>query len=161
MAKPSVWWVLPAFAITPKKTFFGLDKGSSHCFTLDKRLYGKLVEMVDSGAIDLSESSKTSPIVFLIGGQEFKAEIRRVDMDRTKTRSRRPEDLPSRVVYQFQWRPFQKTILAFRDFFLDAWLDVTEGVDSGGRIEFHHLGNDRFLVRKSVSYTHLTLPTKA
>ena len=70
-------------------------------------------------------------------------------MDRTKTRSRRPEDLPSRVVYQLQWRPFQKTILAFRDFFLDAWLDVTEGVDSGERIEFHHFGNDRFLVRKS------------
>lgn len=149
MAKPSVWWVLPAFAITPKTSFFGLDEGSSHCFTLAKRLYIKIEKAVDSGAIDLSNSSKTAPIVFMIGGQNFQAEIRRVDMNRTKTRSLNPEDLPSRVVYHFQWKPFQKTVFALRDAFLDAWLDVSEGKESADRIVFHHMGDNRFLVRKT------------
>ena len=150
MTKPCVWWVLPAFAITPKKTFFGLDKGSSHCFTLDKRLYGEIEKLVDSGAIQISESSKTSQIVFMIGGQNFQAEIRRVDINRTKPRSRQPEDHPARVVYQFQWKPFQKTVFALRDAFLDAWLNVSEGKNSEERIEFHHMGDNRFLVRQTI-----------
>ena len=143
MVRPAVWWVLPSLAITPGKTFFGLDKNAAHCFTIDKRLYDGIQGLIETDVLHVSENQKTWRCRFLIGNVEFQAEIRRIDMSPSKTNPDR------RTVYQFQWAKFEGTRAVIRDRFSKAFNDVRDDDQTDIRIVFHHLGDDMFLVRQS------------
>ena len=43
MGNVEVWDTLPSFEIFPEKTFFGMDKNSSHCFTLPKQMTDPII----------------------------------------------------------------------------------------------------------------------
>ena len=147
MARPDVWWVLPSLAITPGKTFFGLDKNAAHCFTIDKRMYSGFETKSISKAFGISMENKQVPVIFLIGGKEYDAELRLANLDRSSTRFLAPGDLPERVVYQFQWPKFERTIAAIRDVFWSGYESVRDGSDTDIRVVFHHLGNNVFMLR--------------
>lgn len=146
MPSPHVWRVMPALSITPKKTFFGLDKGSAHCFTIDQRLHPFIEDPEMGGRWGISKYNKQVRIRFYIFGKIFPAELRLSVQDRSKTRIHSPGDLPSRTVYQFQWPKFEDTIAAIKTAFPDAYLEVKSGNNKHDhRIVFHHLGDDVFM----------------
>ena len=150
MASPKVWRVIPALAITPKKTFFGLDKNSAHCFTIDQRLHSSFDDPEIGGRWGISVYNKQVPIRFLILGQQYSAELRLAIQDRTQTRVYEPSELPERRVYQFQWYKFEETIAAIKTAFPKAFNEVRSGNNKHShRIVFHHLGDDVFLLRGS------------
>ena len=147
MAKPDVWWVLPSLAITPAKTFFGLDKNAAHCFTIDKRMYSGFETKSISNAFGISMQNKQVPVIFVIGGREYDAELRLANLNRTKTRTLSPDDQMERMLYQFQWAKFERTVAAIRDVFWAAYECVRDNRKTDVRVVFHHLGNNVFLIR--------------
>ena len=150
MGRPSVWAVIPSLAITPGKTFFGLDKQEAHCFTIDKRLHRFFEDPFFSGVLGLSEYRKQADVVFLIGERPFPAKLRRIDQDRSRTRTRKPGELPHRTVYQFQWNNSDDTIHAIREMFEHSYQQVLSGNNKHTeRTVFHHVGENIFLIRKS------------
>ena len=148
VTRPDVWWVVPAFSITPKSTFFGLDKSSAHCFTIDKRVYRALMTSQVQKAIPLSENKKQVSVLFQIGGRRFPAEIRLVNQNRAKPRKASAELYPPRVVFQFQWKKFPETVQAIHSLFADDIELMHEGHPASHRAVFNHLGGKEFLVRR-------------
>ena len=55
MSRPESWESLPSFKITPGKTFFGLDKSRSYCFTLPKDTYAAFIEHFELSADKLQQ----------------------------------------------------------------------------------------------------------
>ena len=150
MASPKVWKVIPALAISPKTTFFGLDKNSAHCFTIDQRLHPSFDDPEMGGRWGISAYNKQVPIRFVILGQEYPAELRLAIQDRSQARIREPDSLPERRVYLFQWPKFEETVAAIETAFPEAYKEVRSGNNKHShRIVFHHLGDDVFLLRAS------------
>lgn len=150
MPGTKVWSVIPALAISPKLTFFGLDKNSAHCFTIDQRLYPFFEDPEIGGRWGISNYNKQVSIRFMILEQEYNAELRLSIQDRSKTRVHDPEKLPERRVYQFQWAKFPETISAIKTSFNAAFEEVqSRNNNHSHRIVFHHLGDDVFLLRPS------------
>ena len=109
MSSPRSWDTLPSFEVWPKKTFLGLDKSVSHCFTLPKSVTQKMINH-----FELGQGNLQSKLVFIMDGMDFEAEIRMANMDRSKTRKRQPGELSARVVILFQWASFPVTQDEFR-----------------------------------------------
>ena len=155
MTRPSVWAVIPSLAITPGKTFFGLDKQKAHCFTIDSRLHRFFEDPFFADVLGLSEYRKQTDIIFLIGERPFPAKLRRIDQDRSMTRTRKPDELPHRTIYQFQWsrgmaKKSDDTIHAIREMFEYSYRQVLSGDNKHGeRAVFHHIGDNVFLLRRS------------
>ncbi|MDB2334084.1 hypothetical protein N9V30_03935 [Candidatus Poseidoniales archaeon] len=150
MATPKVWKVIPALAISPKKAFFGLDKNSAHCFTIDQRLHSFFDDPEIGGRWGIGPYNKQIRVNFEILGEIYPAELRLSVQNRTKTRLHAPDDLPKRRVYQFQWKKFEQTIVAIKSVFNEICNEVSEGnVNHSFRIVFYHLGNDIFMLRPS------------
>jgi hypothetical protein len=155
MTRPSVWAVIPSLAITPGKTFFGLDKQKAHCFTIDSRLHRFFEDPFFADVLGLSEYRKQTDIIFLIGERPFPAKLRRIDQDRSMTRTRKPDELPHRTIYQFQWsrgmaKKSDDTIHAIREMFEYSYRQVLSGNNKHGeRAVFHHIGDNVFLLRRS------------
>ena len=151
MASPKVWKVIPALAISPKLAFFGLDKNRAHCFSIDKRLHSYFEDPEIGGRWGISVYNKQVSIRFLILGSEYRAELRLVIQNRSKTRIHEPDDLPERTIYQFQWQKFEQTIAAIKTSFPESYEEVFSGnLKHQYRIVFHHLGDDVFLLRPSM-----------
>ena len=155
MARPSVWAVIPSLAITPARTFFGLDKQKAHCFTIDSRLHRFFEDPFFADVLGLNEYRKQTDVVFLIGERPFPAKLRRIDQDRSMPRTRKPEELPHRTIYQFQWsrvmaNKSDDTIHAIREMFEYSYGQVLSGNNKHGeRALFHHIGDNVFLLRRS------------
>ena len=66
MNKPIAWDTLHSFEMWPGRTFFGLDKSSSHCFTLPKKMYPSLISH-----FNLRKGNLQSNINFKINGIEM------------------------------------------------------------------------------------------
>lgn len=142
MRRPRTWDTLPSIEVWPKKTFFGLDKNSAHCFTLPKSVTQPMIDYFELGPENLQRR-----VVFVIGGLDYDAEIRMANMDRSKTRKRQPEELPARIVVQFQWKSFSETRDEFRLRLGSEYNSVREGKEtSGDSVIFHHARMNRFFI---------------
>ena len=64
VARQRAWDSLPSFNVNPKKTFFGLDKTESHCFTLPKSVYDDYIRY-----FGLREGRLQAKISFEISGK--------------------------------------------------------------------------------------------
>ena len=138
MPRPTVHPSVPSFFITPKRTFFGLDKQRAHCFTIPKAIYPH-IEDGDKFPMFEWHSSKGNPVGFVIGENQYKAEIRRIDQDRSKTRFRDPEEFPPRIVYQFTWVKFPATSTAIQNLCRESFESVYNGdMEHGHRVGFVH-----------------------
>lgn len=92
------------FEVTPKKTFFGLDKGKSHCFTAPKEINESAIK-----TFGLGEGHLQADIQFEIDGELYPATIRLVRINRSKPYKLKADDLESREVIQFQWKKYPRT----------------------------------------------------
>jgi len=142
MSKPIVWSSISSFSVNPKKTFFGLDKNTSFCFTLPKALYEEYIDY-----FNLKKGRMTEKIQFEINDIHYPAEIRLVMIDRSKPYKLKPEDLPKREVLQFQWKSFVETRAIFRKEYKEAYDKYITGEFSSKVIKFNHLERNIFLVR--------------
>ena len=96
---------------------------------------------------NLSSDNLQRRIVFVIGGVDFDARIRMVVMNRSKTRTRKPEELPKRTVVQFQWVSFPDTQNQFRTRLASEYNLIKDGKNgSGDSVIFHHARMNRFYV---------------
>ena len=142
MSRPVTWDTLPSIEVWPKKTFMGLDKNSAHCFTLPKEVTQRMIDHFDLTSENLQRS-----LVFVIDGVDFEAEIRLANMNRSKTRKRSPEEIPYRMIVQFQWKKFAETQDEFRLMLGDEYNSIVDGgTSSGCSVIFHHTRLNRFHV---------------
>ena len=142
MSKPIIWHPISSLSVNPKKTFFGLDKNNSFCFTLPKGLYDEYIDY-----FNLKKDRMTEKIQFEINKILYPAEIRLVIIDRSKPYKLKPEDLPKRQVLQFQWKSFAETRDIFRKEYRETYEKYLTGQSSGQFIKFSHLERNIFLVR--------------
>ena len=122
MNRVEVWETLPSFEMWPEKTFFGLDKGSSHCFTLPKQMTDPIIRF-----FGLREGKLQVPITFVIQDRQYPAVVRWARLDRRNPRKLKKEDLPKRDVIQFGWKGNEITISAIRIALQDAFSAVING----------------------------------
>jgi len=145
MGKVEVWESLPTFEMHPGKTFFGLDKNKSHCFTLPKQMTDPIIRF-----FGLREGKLQTEIEFVIDGYVYPATVRWARIDRSRPRKLEPQDLPKRDVVQFQWKNEELTASALRIIFQQSYTYIqfysrqpTEAAT------FSHLRENKFLVQKS------------
>lgn len=92
------------FEVKPSKTFFGLDKGNSHCFTAPKAINEFAIN-----TFGLGEGNLQADVKFEIDGELYPATIRLVRINRSKPYKLRADDLEAREVIQFQWKKYPIT----------------------------------------------------
>lgn len=134
---PNVYNNISSFQVWPKKTFLGLDKSKAHCFTLPKSITQSVIE-----TFNLIPGYLQQNIIFVIDGMDFQATARMVIMDSSKPNKLEKEELPSRVVVQFQWNAFHETCEEI-DFKLSEAYNI---VSNGGKNDI-----------QSVIFTHIRL----
>ena len=122
MSRVEVWETLPSFEMWPEKTFFGLDKGAAHCFTLPKQMTDPMIRF-----FGLREGKLQVPIMFVIQGREYPAIVRWARLDRRNPTKLNKEDLPKRDIIQFSWKGNEITISAIRIALQDAFSAVING----------------------------------
>ena len=126
-----------AFEVIPKKTFFGLDKGKSHCFTAPKEINEFAIK-----TFGLGEGHLQADIQFEIDGELYPATIRLVRINRSKPYKLKADDLESREVIQFQWKKYPRTQIK-----LASLYEKTEYKPSQETIyEFNYSYDNRFII---------------
>ena len=142
MSRPLSWESLPSFKITPGKTFFGLDKSRSYCFTLPKDTYAAFIEHFELSADKLQQE-----VFFIIDSIPHRATLRLAIQDRSKTRKLQKEDLPFRELLQFSWKGQKLTIRAL-DGCCDKSIDDLKkiGVNESQNVTFCHLKENFFII---------------
>ena len=142
MPKQRIWTPLTSFDMNPKRSFFGLDKTKSHCFTLPKTLNENYIKY-----FGLSEGNLQKKIFFEINDKQYPAIVRWARQDRSKAYKLKANDLPQRDVLQFQWIKYELTQHAIRDNMRKAYDLVKSGKTTDLRVKFHHLELDVFMLR--------------
>ena len=107
MPRPKVYSE-SSFEVWPKKTFIGQDKSKAYCFTLPKEVFGKICSVYSLNSENLQQD------IFLVHrGREYPAQVRLVQMNRSKPTKLTRSALPERQVIQFGWRSHTTTISMF------------------------------------------------
>lgn len=144
MGKVEVWDSLPTFEMQPGKTFFGLDKNKSHCFTLPKQMTDSIIRF-----FGLREGNLQTNIEFVIDGFAYPATVRWARMDRRRPNKLNKHDLPKRDIIQFQWKGNDLTASAIRIVFQNAYANVVKNAKQASEIAiFTHLRGNQFIVHK-------------
>ena len=144
MGKVEVWESLPTFEMHPGKTFFGLDKNKSHCFTLPKQMTDPIIRF-----FGLREGKLQTDIEFVIDGFVYPATVRWARMDRRRPNKLEKHELPKRDTIQFQWKGSGLTVSAIRVVFQNAYSDVEKNSRQSSEIAiFTHLRGHQFIVQK-------------
>jgi len=144
MGKVEVWESLPTFEMHPGKTFFGLDKNKSHCFTLPKQMTDPIIRF-----FGLREGKLQTNIEFVIDGFVYPATVRWARMDRRRPNKLEKQDLPKRDTIQFQWKGNELTASAIQIVFQNAYVDVEKNSKQISEIAiFTHLRKQQFIVQK-------------
>lgn len=137
---PNVYNNISSFQVWPKKTFLGLDKSKAHCFTLPKSITQSVIE-----TFNLIPGYLQQNIIFVIDGMDFQATARMVIMDRSKPNKLEKEELPSRVVVQFQWNAFHETCEEINFKLSEAYNIVSNGGKNDIQsVIFTHIRLNRF-----------------
>jgi hypothetical protein len=137
---PNVYNNISSFQVWPKKTFLGLDKSKAHCFTLTKSITQSVIE-----TFNLRPGYLQQNIIFVIDGMDFQATARMVIIDRSKPIKLEKEELPSRVVVQFQWNAFHETCEEMNFKLSEAYNIVSNGGKNDIQsVIFTHIRLNRF-----------------
>jgi hypothetical protein len=137
---PNVYNNISSFQVWPKKTFLGLDKSKAHCFTLPKSITQSVIE-----TFNLRPGYLQQNIIFVIDGMDFQATARMVIIDRSKPNKLEKEELPSRVVVQFQWNAFHETCEEINFKLSEAYNIVSNGGKNDIQsVIFTHIRLNRF-----------------
>jgi len=142
--------ILPAFSVVPKKTFLGLDKGSSHCFTVKKSLTNPFIEY-----FQLEPGSLQQEIRLVTEAGEFPATLRLIIQDKSK-----PNKVginrywKERLVLNIGWKGKEDTVAMMQTNLGSAINLVGRGLRNNRQeVSFEHLGHNRFYVTfQSVRY---------
>ena len=89
--------------------------------------------------------------MFLINDQYYPASARLVQMDRSKTRKKKPGDLPPRLVIQFEWKiqEHYETQIAIRNLLWLLYDKVYSGFQNDTyAVEFSHEYGNVFRVNR-------------
>jgi len=144
MSKVEVWESLPTFEMHPGRTFFGLDKNKSHCFTLPKQMTDPIIRF-----FGLREGKLQTDIEFVIDGIVYPAMVRWVRMDRRRPNKLEEQELPKRDTIQFQWKGNNLTASAIRIVFQNAYSDVEKNSKQSSEIAiFAHLRGHQFILQR-------------
>ena len=132
--------LVPVFTNAPNKSFFGLDKGESHSFTIPKKVKDQIIDL-----LNLGEGHLQHRITLLIEGREYPAEIR---MGRIlNIRPHRVSDRKIGCVLKLQWAKFPNTRDQISNFFLQAKSIVLNGEKNiDHHAKFTHIGEEQFEV---------------
>ena len=142
MVRPSSWETLPSIEVYPQKTFFGLDKGKSHCFTIIKKVNKKFITR-----FSLDSKNLQRRVTFVINGTDYEADIRLVIMNRSKTRKLKPEEQKEREIIQFQWHSYPRTCDIFRQQMAEPYNKILKGdVNYNEAVIFVNSRLNRFFV---------------
>lgn len=142
MGRLESWESLPSFKITPGKTFFGLDKSRSYCFTLPKDTYPAFIEH-----FELSADKLQKEVFFIIDSIPYCATLRLAIQDRSKTRKLEKEDLPFRELLQLSWKGQKLTIRALDECCDKSVDDLNKiGVNESQNVTFCHLKENFFII---------------
>jgi hypothetical protein len=142
MGRPESWESLPSFKISPGKTFLGLDKSRSYCFTLPKDTYSAFIEYFELSADKLQEE-----VFFIIDSNPYCATLRLAIQDRSKTRKLEKKDLPFRELLQFSWKGQKLTIRALDECCEKSIDDLNKiGVNESQNLTFCHLRENYFII---------------
>ena len=147
MPSPSVSNSLPSIQMWPKKTFFGLDKGSSHCFTLPKRTTEEIKRYYK-----LNDSFLQTEIIFLVNQKKFPAQVRLVQMDRRNPTKHQKHEFSSREVIQFQWKRHRSTIEVIQEICASSYNIIRNGQQNKHEsICFHHIGENEYFLSAKIT----------
>ena len=141
MADPNINFI-EQFEMKPNNTFFGLGKSAAHCFTIPKKVYPSIME-----TLGICFDKKAVIVTLIIGNMRYPASIRMINQNRSKTRKLLPEELPNRLMLNFNWKPYGETKNAIREYFEKSFKLLSEGEKNlveGAR--FTHIGGDSFRV---------------
>ena len=131
-----------SFKIWPGKTFFGLDRNEAHCFTLIGSLFYEFCAV-----FDINLNRKITPIIFIINGKEYPAELRLVIQNRTRTRNLKVSDLPMRELISVQWKKFDETVQAVKELMPVCYKTILNQIDNHQYpISFTYIDNNRFQI---------------
>ena len=139
---PTVHDTLPSFEVWPKKTFLGLDKSKTHCFTLPKSITQSAIEK-----FGLQLGYLQHQLIFVIDGVDYQAIARMVVMDRSKPNKLQKEELTPRIVLQFQWNAFHQTCAEMNFQLHEAFKVISNGGKNDIQsVIFTHIRLNRFFL---------------
>ena len=135
--------ILPAFSVIPKKTFLGLDKNSSYCFTVKKSLTSPFIDF-----FKLTRDKLQQEINLVTKDGEFPALIRLIIQDKSKPNKIGIERTwKKRFVLNVSWKDKSDTIAMMNANFVVAINLVGRGLKNNRQdISFEHLGDNRFYI---------------
>ncbi len=132
----------------PKKTFVGLDKGSSHCFTLKKSLTRPLIEY-----FQLEPGNLQQEIIFVTEAGEFPATLRLIIQDKSKpNKIGIKRNWKNRRVLNISWKGKDSTISMMQKSLLESIkLIRVRARNNRQSVSFEHLGKNRFFISFQLS----------
>ena len=127
----------------PKKTFVGLDKGSSHCFTVKKSLTRPLIEYFQLEPGDLQQE-----IIFVTEAGEFPATLRLIIQDKSKpNKTGIKRNWKNRHVLNISWKGKDSTISMMQKNLSESINLIRIGARNNRQsVSFEHLGTNRFFI---------------
>ena len=141
--------ILPAFSVIPKKTFLGLDKNSSHCFTVKKSLTDSFLNF-----FQLERGNLQQEILFVTANGEFSATLRLIIQDKSKPNKKGiNRNWKERLVLNISWKGKQDTIVMIQQNLGSAINLVGRGLKNNRQLaNFEHLGENRFYLSFNAIY---------
>jgi len=141
--------ILPAFSVIPKKTFLGLDKNSSHCFTIKKSLTEPFLEF-----FKLQRGNLQQEIMFVTEDGEFPALLRLIIQDKSKpNKTGISRKWKKRLVLNLSWNGKDDTISMIQKNLESAISLVGRGLKNNRQVvNFEHLGKCRFYLSFNTMY---------
>ena len=141
--------ILPAFSVIPKKTFLGLDKNSSHCFTIKKSLTEPFLKFFKLERGDLQQE-----ILLVTEDGEFSAMIRLIIQDKSKqNKTGVNRNWKKRLVLNISWKGKENTISMIQKNLGSAINLVGRGLKNNRQVvSFEHLGENRFYISFDAIY---------
>ncbi len=136
--------LIAQFEMVPKNTFFGIGKSKGHCFTIPKGAYPSIMR-----GLGLSLERKEVIVALIIDNLHYPAKIRLIDQNRSNTQVYLPEELPKRIVLNFNWKSYGETVDAIREYFEGSFNALSSGQKNlieGAR--FTHIGGESFRIDK-------------
>ena len=135
---------LDSFEMIPKKTFFGLDKGKSYCFTLPKQLTEQIKFHFNLDKSLLQKGAKVE-----IRGRQFPILIRLIRLDRSKPVKHADIAFPKREVVQFSWKSHDETQWAINSEFHLSYSEISKnGENTIEKALFVHKKDEIFILEK-------------
>lgn len=141
--------ILSAFSVIPKKTFLGLDKNSSHCFTIKKSLTETFVQF-----FNLQRGNLQQEIILVTEEGEFPALLRLIIQDKSKPNKKGiTRKWKNRLVLNLSWNGRENTISMMQKNLESAINLVERGLKNNRQVvNFEHLGKNRFYISFSAMY---------